>query len=331
VRAYSPRQHTLVTRHVRAADDRLRAASATVNDVASALLLREALRQYVMALEVARDARVDEAALEGMDPVARLPALEPDALRPTALPTDEDRVRAALANRSPLYFDELPAADAAFARIALERMALRLGRLIEARSVANVTGTRIGRLAAIMVVLAYVALVLFRATLLPKNVALGQKVHASTIAEGDPRELVDGNVGALPALRTGTEDSPSIVVDLGRPYRIDRIAVHNRGDGWFDDCLPLVAELSADGMAYVEIARREQHFGADPPWSIRGRGEVARFVRLRLARRGYLALSEVEVYGRKPDPQGTKTSVVSSAPSVRAGAGLPSRDVQYPQ
>ena len=83
-------------------------------------------------------------------------------------------------------------------------------------------------------------------------------------------------------------------------YRIDRVAVYNRVDGWFDDCLPLVVEFSTDGAKYSEVARRDQHFAADPPWSVDGKRELARYVRVRLARRGYLALSEVEVFGRAP-------------------------------
>jgi hypothetical protein len=190
-------------------------------------------------------------------------------------------VRAALGAGSPLYFDDLPAEDAALARSALERAASMLSRRVEARSVANVRGTRWGRWAALALVVAYVLLVALRAKLWPKNIARGKQVRASSSSSGDGHELVD-------------------VIDLGREYRVDRIAVYNRVDGWFDDCLPLVVELSVDGARYKEIARQDQHFGTAPPWTVDGRREAARYVRLRVARRGYLALSEVEVFGREP-------------------------------
>ena len=74
--------------------------------------------------------------------------------------------------------------------------------------------------------------------------------------------------------------------------------MHNRVDGWFDDCLPLVVEVSRDGNKWDEVARRDRHFDANPPWVVEAGGRGARFVRLRVAHHGSLALSEVEVYGK---------------------------------
>ena len=76
----------------------------------------------------------------------------------------------------------------------------------------------------------------------------------------------------------------------------------NRVDGWFDDCLPLVVELSRDGVKWEEIGQREDHFGTDPPWIVNAGGRMATQVRLRVARKSYLALSEVEVFGKKQQP-----------------------------
>jgi hypothetical protein len=177
-----------------------------------------------------------------------------------------------------------------------------LQRHVEARSPFRVVATRWGRLAAVALVVAYAAAVALRARLSPKNIALDKHVRASSQGGGaDGHELVDGEISAAPGVRTNTEDSPNAVIDLGKEYRIDRVAVFNRVDGWFDDCLPLALDFSTDGAKYREIARRDQHFGADPPWTVDGRREVARYVRLRVARRGYLALSEVEVFGREAE------------------------------
>ncbi len=161
-------------------------------------------------------------------------------------------------------------------------------------------GTRWGRWAALALMALYICFVTLRSKVWPKNIALGKLVNDSSQYAGDGHELVDGELGAVPGVRTNTEESPSAVIDLGREYRIDRVSVYNRLDGWFDDCLPLLVELSVDGARYNELARRDQHFGTDPPWTVDGRRELARYVRLRVARRGYLALSEVEVFGRQP-------------------------------
>jgi len=300
IRIYTEPQRVLVRKHVEAAESRLRGGRRIPSAVASALLLREAVRHYLLAAEAATDASLDDAALEALDVVSRLPALLPDPLRPDAFPPDDSRVRAALRASSPLYFDDLSAEDAAHARSALERAASILSRRVEARSLTNLRGTRWGRRAAFALMAAYVSVVTLRSKVWPKNIALGKQVHASSLYAGDGHELVDGELGALPGVRTNTEESPSAIIDLGREYRIDRVSVYNRLDGWFDDCLPLVVELSVDGARYKELARRDQHFGTDPPWTVEGRRDLARYVRLRVARRGYLALSEVEVFGRQP-------------------------------
>ena len=175
---------------------------------------------------------------------------------------------------------------------------------VEARTLANVRGTRWGRVAAVLVLVAYAALLVVRATLLPKDIALGKPVHPSSKPGGpkaapDGHELVDGDFGTSVGVYTNTEDNPSVVIDLQDSYWIDKVKVYNRLDGWFDDCLPLVAELSTDGKNWEQIGRREEHFGTDPPWIVDGGGRRATQVRLRVARRSYLALSEVEVFGKK--------------------------------
>jgi len=300
VRSYAPAQGALVRRHVDAAESRVLAARRISDIVPSALLLREGVRHYLYAIEAASDATIDQAALEKRDVAGHLPPIPADPLRPHATPTDDARIREALAAGSALYFDGLPPEDAAIARTTLDRAASALGRSVEARSLANVVGTRWGRLAALVVAATYLAFATLHAKLGPRNIALGKKVHASSLSGGDGHELVDGELAAVPGIRTNTDDSPSAVIDLGKTYRVDRVSVYNRVDGWFDDCLPLVVELSVDGARYKEIARRDEHFGADPPWTVSGQQNVARYVRVRLARRGYLALSEVEVFGAEP-------------------------------
>lgn len=295
VRAYAPAQSERVRRCVQAADKRLRAGRRVTDPIAAAVLLREAVLQYLAAMEAARSA----AAPEGT--TAPLPPLPADPARPKADPSDDARVRAALASRDPLYLDALGSEDLERTRWALDRAGSMLRRSVESRTLVAVRGARWGRLAAVVVLVLWGAIALARAKLLPKNIALGKPVHPSSLAENPPggRELVDGETGASFGFKTREEDSPNVVIDLEGIYWIDTIKVHNRVDGWFDDCLPLVLELSRDGNKWEELARRERHFDANPPWVVQAGGRGARYVRLRVARHSYLALSEVEVYGKR--------------------------------
>jgi hypothetical protein len=303
VRAYLPEQRVRVRAHFDAADGRVRAARRLGEASVASVLLRDAVTHYLFATQWARSAAPADGDAATPERLSRhLPTLAPDPLRPDASPSDDERVRGALAATDPLFFDRLAPVEAALTRTALDRSATVLRSRLEPRSLTNVRATRWGRLAALVLFVAYVAIAGIHSAVAPKNVALGKPVHASSIKGRSPdgHELVDGEVGTSYGLATNTDDSPNVVIDLVDTFRIQSVNVYNRVDGAYDDCLPLVLELSSDGANYVEVARRDQHFGADPPWTIRGGGRLARYVRLRVARRGYLALSEVEVFGKKP-------------------------------
>jgi hypothetical protein len=299
VRAYTREQHSLVRECFAAADRRRVAGRRLVHTVPACVLLRDSVLLYWRGVRAAQATR--PAGEAGDDAAEGLPALAPAPLRPGASPSDDARVRAALASRDPLYFDALSDEDAARARSALDRAASMVRALVEVRTLPNLRGTRWGRRLGVAVVAAYAAVVGLRAILLPPNVALHKPVIASSIwyAPGADQTIVDGDTGTSFGVHTRLEDGANVVIDLLDTYRIYRIDVHNRVDGWFDDGLPLVVELSADGKQFHEIARRETHFDGYPPWTVDGRREAARFVRVRVAKRAYLALSEVEVFGKK--------------------------------
>jgi hypothetical protein len=267
----------------------------------ASLLLCDALRHYLFAAQWAHRTPASGSA-PPTDPLEDpWPTLAPDPMRPDAAPSDDERARRALAATDPLFFDRLDPAEAVLTRTALDRAATFLRSRLEPRSLTNVRATRWGRLAALVIFGAYVVIAGLHSAIAPKNVALGKPVHASSIRGGrspDGHELVDGEIGTSYALATNTEESPNVVIDLVDTFRIQSVKIYNRVDAAFDDCLPLVLELSTDGLKYVEVARRDQHFSADPPWTVPGGGRLARYVRLRVARHGYLALSEVEVFGK---------------------------------
>jgi hypothetical protein len=300
-RAYSAHQRAGVRACFDAAECRLRAGRRVVPPVPAAVLLREAVVYYLLAAQVGKGGVAADETLSWPTLASEMAVLAPDPARPVVDPTDDARVRAALATRESLYFDRLSPEDAAATRWALDRAASMLRGRVEARSLANIRATRWGRVAALGIVLGYAALEAIRAAVVMPNVALHKPVSPSSVAHvpADGQSLVDGETGTSFGVHTQVEDSPRVVIDLLDTYRIRRLKVHNRVDGWFDDCLPLVAELSEDGRSYKEIARRDTHFGGDPPWVIDANDEPARYVRLRIPRKGYLALSEVEVFGRR--------------------------------
>jgi len=299
--AYEPAQHRRVQAHAAAAETRCSAARRTVSDVAAAALLLDALRHYLIAALAARDAHAPTPAgvSLGADLASAMPTLPADPDRPDAHPSDDQRIRAALTSTDPLHLDRLSAEDAARTRAALDRAAILLAGRVEARSLLNVRATRWGRIAALGVMAIYAIASAAAAIWLPKNVAREKPVHPSSTRHGDGHELVDGEIATVPGVLTNIEESPSATIDLEEPYALDKVKVYNRIDQAFDDSLPLSVEISLDGVTYRALARRDDHFSADPPWVVTAHHEVARFVRLKVIKHGYLALSEVEVYGKK--------------------------------
>ena len=232
-----------------------------------------------------------------VDPALALPPLPPNPATPSTAAdplADDRRVRAALAANDPLYFDALDADEAERVRQALERAAAILRRQVEPRSVVHLRASRRGRLAALALVGGYLALSGTRAAFLRTDIALGKPVHSSSRKHNPPsgRELVDGVVGGV-AIHTNTEDAPSATIDLSGTYYIDQIAVYNRTDGWFDDCF--AARRRAVGR------RQRLRRGRPPHGALRRRpalarrrasARVARYVRVRVARRGYLGAQQ---------------------------------------
>ncbi|HLK36044.1 MAG TPA: hypothetical protein VKU41_04780 [Polyangiaceae bacterium] len=298
---YSPRQRERVQEHVLAARRRLVEGVRATDNVAAAQLLRVSIVHYLVAIDVAShpDARGDDDPL--LDYAAQLPPVPCDPEHPAAVRSDDERVRDALATSDSLYFDRLSLEDAARTRRALERAGAMLGRRVETRSLGHLRAARWGRRAGAAVLVLYGLFAVVRYAVSPKNVALGKPVHPSSLHVNPPdgHELVDGEIGTSFGVHTRKEDNANVVIDLENDYVIATVKVHNRVDGWFDDCLPLVVETSEDGTHFDQLARREEHFDGDPPWVIEAHGRVGRYVRLRVARFGYVALSEVEIFGKK--------------------------------
>ncbi|HEY5240501.1 MAG TPA: discoidin domain-containing protein [Polyangiaceae bacterium] len=300
VAGYTPEQLRRVTELRAAGRERLTAGRRARPQLAACLLLREAVVTFARARSVARDPDIDDATLALIDGSLDVPALSPDVLDGST--GDADRVREALTTRDPLYIDRLDLGGRERLRKALDRAATALCRGVEARSLTHLRAQRWGRVAAVVLLVLYAGWLGIRHRVMPVNIALGKPVRVSSYKQNPPdgHELVDGRPGFTFAVETNVEESPSVVIDLLSEHAIERIVIHNRADGWWDDCLPLVVELSRDDRTYTELARRDTHFGFDTPWVVQASGRMARFVRIRVARRSYLALGRVEIFGDPP-------------------------------
>jgi hypothetical protein len=298
VLAYAPAQHELVRLHYAAAESRYFGGRRLGASLPAAVLLRDAVAHYLLAAAYARDVHASPSAL---DIAAELPDVAPDPSRPEPTGADAARLHAAIASEDGLYLDRLAPDEVERLRGALERAAAILRRRVEARSLTRVKRTRWARIVVGGLLFGFLLYHGTRVALAPVDVAKGKPVTYSSLepALADAQGLVDGVVGTSFGVHTRNEESPHVDIDLIDQYRIETVKVHNRADGWFDDCLPLVVELSVDGKTFNEIGKREDHFDADPPWIVDGHSEPARYVRLRLPRKGYIALSEVEVFGKK--------------------------------
>lgn len=182
-------------------------------------------------------------------------------------------------------------------RDALDQEVVALLGSVELRTPFAVRAMRLGRLAALVLLVLLLGAHFARARFGERNLAFGKPVIPSSIRLNppNPAELVDGRTRGTIGIHTNDEPAPQIVIDLEAEHTIHTIKVYNRGDGWFDDVLPLVVDTSIDGVTYEPLARRTNHFDM---WAMDAGGRTARFVRVRRTEPGYIALNEVEVLGR---------------------------------
>jgi hypothetical protein len=300
-RAYAPAQAETVRALASAAKKRRKGAIAVWSrwrQPAAASLAREALELYLRAACVAEDA---SASAEGADVAAAFTRVANE--RADASDQDRDALRlaeTALVAKDPLFFDGLEPRALAATRAALELAARLVASRVEPRSVKSIRFARWGRFAALLLVALYAVFAVLRATLVPKNIAYGKKVTVSSTHPAvkiDPSVFLDGRGSRAFAFHTNNEDRPWVVVDLQSSYSLERVVVHNRGDGWMDANIPLALELSEDGATYAEVARQTELFETGHPWVISLDGQRARYVRLRVMRHSSIALAAIEIYG----------------------------------
>ncbi len=218
-----------------------------------------------------------------------------------AAPPQFEEVRRLAASDDPLELDRLPAEETRRRAEDLEVATAWLGRLVDPRSPRELRVVRIFRIVLGALSVATLLVIVAVWAFSPPNLALRKKVVASslawdTVAEG----AVDGKKDGRFDFHSAIEDSPWLSIDLGRSYVVKRVKVYGRGDGTYDQSIPLALEVSDDGTSYRKIAERTEPFSELGPWVVKPEDLTTRFIRLRTERRSVLVLSEVEVNGRVP-------------------------------
>lgn len=197
----------------------------------------------------------------------------------------------------PLALDELSFADAEAMRTELEARLVTAIGAVDFRSVFAVRVTRWARVLGVVLAIVLVVRAYAVEHWMVHELATGKSVTTSPL-RGDsptPDHLLDGHMTGTFGAQTIEDAHPFFLVDLGEEHTIDHVVVVNRGDGWFDDCLPLQVELSNDTTTFERIGLRTEHFTR---WTVPADGRRARFVRVSKPERGYIALNAIEVYGR---------------------------------
>lgn len=307
ISARTREQIATIRRYQTAAMDRLQVADDLTDPshVPIAMMLyREAAICFVAAILVGAGEESPSDPFDLSIGVSRLRTLAGKG-RIAPLPEGFEQACEALATSGRLVFDEVPADTLGQQRTRVESALGWARAQVESRTLFEIRVAKAVRLSTAALVT--IGLLYWTGCLIwqAPNVALHKPVFASSrypgsSAPADNSAVVNGTFEGTYGVHTNIEDNPWVTVDLQREYRITRVEIYNRGDGWFDEILPAALELSSKrGRNFVEVDRRTTGFSQSSPWVYTGHGEPARYVRVRGTKRpAYVALSEIEVYGK---------------------------------
>jgi hypothetical protein len=303
VTAYATTQQVGIRRLFDAAERRARAAGELCDDkhMPVALgLLSEASRCYAAALLLSRDPAFEPADLDSSALFDRLDALVAEGSVGPA-PDGYQAARELLSQRNPLKFDDFSPADLSASRETIDPTLQWLRDLIEPRTLGELTRAGVARIAtavAATVGCVFVLSWLVALALRPPNVALNRPVTASSQWPGSsaPAGATNGEIETAYGAATNSENNPWIRVDLTEPYNLHSITVHQRADGHHAQGFPMCVDISENEKDWAELGCRTDPSAGDWTTSTKRR---ARYVRVRSVGVKLLALTEIEVRGRK--------------------------------
>jgi hypothetical protein len=221
-----------------------------------------------------------------------------------APPGSREKLRdflAQLVAADPLLFDALRGPEAVDKLRELRPWIGWLGELVETRTPRELGRQRLVRLAVAGMFAIAIFCWVFFVKLAPPDIALHKPVSVSSThpnSTAAPAGLTDGATTGPYGVHTNLEAAPWVQVDLLAVYRIDQVKVYNRGDGWFDDGLPMTLLFSTNGTDFKEVDKRTTSFGQWLPWTYGAHHQTARYIRIAGAPGKYVALSELVVSGK---------------------------------
>jgi F5/8 type C domain len=148
--------------------------------------------------------------------------------------------------------------------------------------------------------LAIAALVAFAAVVLWAQ--LRPPTIGPDLAQGKPRTQSsvycvpeNGECNGYPtrlAFHTNEDSSPWYQIDLQQPQRVSRVWIRNRSDSSQIRAVPLVVEVSNDGVTFTSVARKDAKFSE---WMATFPPVSTRYIRVRVDRKSYLHLEAIRV------------------------------------
>ncbi len=304
VQSYAEARQQKLREFFKAAELRMRAAEelAEAQTAVAFPLYREAALLYMAALVVVDENATVSEPLQPPDVVAQFETLDVKRTCP-ATPAELADFLSLVAAPDPMALDRLSSAEAFQRMKPVRTIVVWLRESNEPRTLREIKVQRFTRISILTLVVAvglvWGLIVLFT----PKNIALHRPVSLSSVFPGAavvPQNLTDGVTSGAYAVHTNREDNAWVQVDLQDVYRISKVKIYNRGDGWFDEGLPLTLTFSENGVDFVEVDKRTKSFGQWVPWTFDAGGKKARYIRVHgFKGNGYVTLSELEAFGKK--------------------------------
>lgn len=283
-------------------------------------VLAEAARRKFEAARVLFDARMPHAALllyqkAATDMAAGLGPSEDQKPESTnAVPSPQLRPRleaggaraqlaevgARVAEMDDATIDALPQPEAQALCEQMDALGACLLDRVRPRLPAEISRRRVGRWAALGASAFVLPFLVYSWVHFPRNVSQKKPVVVSS-QEGPtiPSSVVDGdNMLHYPAFRTKKENGPWLTVDLLRPYVITDIHIYGPHRCCFAESVPLVVEVSLDGVNYEVVGRRTEPLVPVEAWRVLSIKSTARHIRIRSEGKRILHLTEVSVFGR---------------------------------
>ncbi len=128
----------------------------------------------------------------------------------------------------------------------------------------------------------------------PPNLARGNAWRtSSTGLECKPKEHKCGGIRTDIFFHTNNEQDPWFELDLGSPLTFSAMTIRNRTDMGVARAVPMVVEVTDDHVTWREVIRRVEPFST---WTPVFPPTTARFVRLRVMKKTWFHLEDVEVH-----------------------------------